>query len=135
MQFLKEAAGIVRQYYSYLLIPAGLFIVSINTGAYMAEIVRGGILSIDRGQLEGAYSVGMTHTQAMTRVVLPQALRAGYAELLTACGLRDEGDSEWIVVLPGEDEKRKNSVMTFYRIRDKNVEKLKKKSEILYSKE
>ena len=57
------------------LIPAGLFIVSINTGAYMAEIVRGGILSIDRGQLEGAYSVGMTHTQAMTRVVLPQALR------------------------------------------------------------
>ena len=54
------------------LIPAGLFIVSINTGAYMAEIVRGGILSIDRGQLEGAYSVGMTHTQAMTRVVLPR---------------------------------------------------------------
>ena len=51
------------------LIPAGLFIVSINTGAYMAEIVRGGILSIDRGQLEGAYSVGMT------RVVPPQALR------------------------------------------------------------
>lgn len=39
------------------------------------------------------------------------------------------------LVLPGEDEKRKNSVMTFYRIRDKNVEKLKKKSEILYSKE
>ena len=54
---------------------AAILIVSINTGAYMAEIVRGGILSIDRGQLEGAYSVGMTHTQAMTRVVLPQALR------------------------------------------------------------
>ena len=54
---------------------ASILIVSINTGAYMAEIVRGGILSIDRGQLEGAYSVGMTHTQAMTRVVLPQALR------------------------------------------------------------
>ena len=47
------------------LIPAGLFIVSINTGAYMAEIVRGGIISVDRGQLEGAYSVGMTHAQAM----------------------------------------------------------------------
>ena len=57
------------------LIPSGILIVSVNTGAYMAEIVRGGILSIDRGQLEGAYSVGMTHTQAMTRVVLPQALR------------------------------------------------------------
>ena len=57
------------------LIPAGLFIVSINTGAYMAEIVRGGIISVDKGQLEGAYSVGMTHAQAMTRVELPQALR------------------------------------------------------------
>ena len=57
------------------LIPAGLFIVSINTGAYMAEIVRGGIISVDKGQLEGAYSVGMTHWQAMVKVVLPQVLR------------------------------------------------------------
>ena len=57
------------------LIPAGLFIVSINTGAYMAEIVRGGIISVDKGQLEGAYSVGMTHGQAMTKVIIPQVLR------------------------------------------------------------
>ena len=57
------------------LIPAGLFIVSINTGAYMAEIVRGGIISVDRGQLEGAYSVGMTHAQAMNKVIIPQVLR------------------------------------------------------------
>ena len=57
------------------LIPAGLFIVSINTGAYMAEIVRGGIISVDKDQLEGAYSVGMTHAQAMGKVVLPQVLR------------------------------------------------------------
>ena len=57
------------------LIPAGLFIVSINTGAYMAEIVRGGIISVDKGQLEGAYSVGMTHAQAMNRVIIPQVLR------------------------------------------------------------
>lgn len=57
------------------LIPAGIAIVSINTGAYMAEIVRGGIISIDRGQMEGALSVGMTHRQAMFRVVLPQVLR------------------------------------------------------------
>lgn len=57
------------------LIPAGIFIVSINTGAYMAEIVRGGILSIDKGQLEGAYSVGMTHGQAMLHVIIPQVLR------------------------------------------------------------
>ncbi len=57
------------------LIPAGIFIVSINTGAYMAEIVRGGILSIDKGQFEGAYSVGMTHAQAMFHVVIPQVMR------------------------------------------------------------
>ena len=57
------------------LIPAGLFIVSINTGAYMAEIVRGGIISVDKGRLEGAYSVGMTHWQSMVKVVIPQVLR------------------------------------------------------------
>ena len=57
------------------LIPAGLFIVSINTGAYMAEIVRGGILSVDKGQLEAAYAVGMTHSQSMCKVILPQVVR------------------------------------------------------------
>lgn len=57
------------------LIPSGIIIVSINTGAYMAEIVRGGIISIDRGQTEGAISLGMTHSQAMLKVILPQVLR------------------------------------------------------------
>ncbi len=54
---------------------SGLIIVSINTGAYMAEIVRGGIISIDKGQFEGAHALGLTHTQTMFNVVLPQALR------------------------------------------------------------
>ena len=54
---------------------AAFFIVSINTGAYMAETVRGGILSIDPGQTEGAMAIGMTHFQTMTAVILPQALR------------------------------------------------------------
>ena len=54
---------------------AAVLIVSVNTGAYMAEIVRGGIISVDRGQLEGAYSVGMTHAQAMVKVVIPQVLQ------------------------------------------------------------
>ena len=57
------------------LVPAGIFIVSINTGAYMAEIVRGGIISIDKGQFEGAHSVGMSHFQTMRHVILPQAVR------------------------------------------------------------
>ena len=57
------------------LIPAGIFIVSINTGAYMAEIVRGGIISIDKGQFEGAYSIGMNHWQTMISVIVPQTMR------------------------------------------------------------
>ena len=54
---------------------AGFFIVSINTGAYMAETVRGGIVSIDPGQTEGAKAIGMTHFQTMVNVIMPQALR------------------------------------------------------------
>lgn len=54
---------------------AAFFIVSINTGAYMAETVRGGILSIDSGQTEGAKAIGMTHYQTMSNVILPQAIR------------------------------------------------------------
>ena len=52
-----------------------LIVVSINTGAYMAESVRGGILSIDPGQTEGAKAIGMNHFQTMLYVILPQALR------------------------------------------------------------
>ncbi len=54
---------------------AGILIVSVNTGAYMAEIIRGGIISVDVGQTEAAHSIGMTHWQTMTSVVLPQAVR------------------------------------------------------------
>ena len=57
------------------LIPSGMLIVSINTGAYMAEIVRGGIISIDKGQFEGAMSIGMTHSQTMFKVIIPQVMR------------------------------------------------------------
>ncbi len=54
---------------------AAILVVSVNTGAYMAESVRGGIISIDPGQTEGAKAIGMTHVQTMTSVILPQALR------------------------------------------------------------
>ena len=57
------------------LIPAGIFIVSINTGAYMTEIVRGGIISVDKGQFEAAYSCGMNHFQAMLHVIIPQVMK------------------------------------------------------------
>lgn len=54
---------------------AAIFIVSINTGAYTAEIVRGGIISIDKGQFEAAHAIGMNHAKTMLNVVLPQVLR------------------------------------------------------------
>lgn len=54
---------------------AAILIVTINTGAYMSEIVRGGILSIDKGQYEASQSIGMNHFQTMLSVVLPQVVR------------------------------------------------------------
>ena len=54
---------------------AAIIVVSINTGAYMAEIVRGGIVSVDKGQFEAAHAIGMTHFQTMWNVVLPQVVR------------------------------------------------------------
>ena len=52
-----------------------IIVVSVNTGAYMAESVRGGIISIDPGQFEGAKAIGMNHWQTMLYVILPQTLR------------------------------------------------------------
>ncbi|WEV51235.1 ABC transporter substrate-binding protein/permease [Lactobacillus sp. ESL0731] len=54
---------------------AALIIVSINTGAYLAEIIRGGIISTPDGQFEAASALGMTHSQRMWHIILPQAIR------------------------------------------------------------
>ena len=54
---------------------AALFIVSINTGAYMSEIIRGGIDSIDNGQFEAAKAIGMTNFQLMKSIIFPQMFR------------------------------------------------------------
>ena len=54
---------------------AAVFIVSINTGAYMSEIVRGGIISIDKGQFEAAQAIGMNHLQTMKNIIIPQVIR------------------------------------------------------------
>ncbi|HLZ36210.1 MAG TPA: amino acid ABC transporter permease [Mycobacteriales bacterium] len=85
---------------------AALLGLGLNEAAYMAEIVRGGIVSVDQGQTEAAEALGMTRLQTMRRIVLPQAMRVivppmgnetismlktsslvvviGYAELLTS---------------------------------------------------
>ncbi|MDF2835953.1 MAG: cysteine transporter permease [Paenibacillus sp.] len=54
---------------------------SITAGAYMSEVVRSGLLAVNRGQLEAAYSVGMTTAQALRRIVLPQAFAASLPNL------------------------------------------------------
>ena len=60
---------------------AGMFIISINTGSYMAEIVRSGIQSIDKGQYEAARSIGMTSTQTLFHIILPQAVRNSFPSI------------------------------------------------------
>ena len=54
---------------------AGTVALSLNAGAYMAEIVRGGIEAVDKGQVEAARSLGLTYGKTMKKIVLPQALR------------------------------------------------------------
>lgn len=54
---------------------AALLIVSINTGAYLAEVIRGGITATPQGQFEAASALGMSHSQKMWHIILPQAIR------------------------------------------------------------
>ena len=56
-------------------VQAGIVALGLNEGAYMTEIVRAGIISVDPGQMEAAKSLGMTYGKAMRRIVLPQAAR------------------------------------------------------------
>ena len=60
---------------------AGIFVITINTGAYMAEIVRSGIQSVDRGQTEAARSIGMNSIQTMIYIVLPQAIKNSFPSI------------------------------------------------------
>ena len=60
---------------TWSIMQASIFIVTLNTGAYAAEIMRGGIISVDSGQLEGARSIGMSHFKAMYHIIIPQAIR------------------------------------------------------------
>ena len=68
---------------------AGIVAMSLNSCAYVAEIIRSGIQAVDSGQMEAARSVGYSHTQAMAYVVLPQAIR----NILPALG------NEFVVVI------------------------------------
>ena len=62
---------------------AGTICLALNCGAYMAEIIRAGIESVDRGQMEAARSLGMPYWRGMQRVVLPQAIRTMIPSIIT----------------------------------------------------
>ena len=68
-----EAAAQWRSNHGPLI--AGILALTANAGAYITEIFRAGIQSIDRGQMEAARSLGLTHAQAMRFIIVPQALR------------------------------------------------------------
>jgi ABC-type amino acid transport system permease subunit len=70
--------------FSFRLSPlaAGIITLSMNAGAYIAEIFRGGIQAIDRGQMEAARSLGLSRNRAMFRIILPQALRISIPALV-----------------------------------------------------
>jgi His/Glu/Gln/Arg/opine family amino acid ABC transporter permease subunit len=61
---------------------AGIITLSMNAGAYIAEIFRGGIQAIDHGQMEAARSLGLSHYRAMFRIILPQAVRVSIPSLV-----------------------------------------------------
>jgi His/Glu/Gln/Arg/opine family amino acid ABC transporter permease subunit len=61
---------------------AGVITLSMNAGAYIAEIFRGGIMSVDHGQMEAARSLGLSHYRAMFRIILPQAVRVSIPALV-----------------------------------------------------
>jgi His/Glu/Gln/Arg/opine family amino acid ABC transporter permease subunit len=61
---------------------AGVITLSLNAGAYIAEIFRGGIEAIDHGQMEAARSLGLSHYRAMFKIILPQAVRISIPSLV-----------------------------------------------------
>jgi glutamine transport system permease protein len=90
---------------------AGILAISLNAGAYMAEIFRAGIMSVDKGQMEAARSLGLNHVQAMRLVILPQAVRRMIpafvnqaivslkdTSLLTVIGIRELTNSGEIII-------------------------------------
>ncbi len=95
VQAIRSTPLLIQIYVIYFTIPAlpllgrrldelegGILALGLNAGAYMSEIIRAGIESVPRGQVEGAQSVGMTYVQRMRYVVLPQAFSSVAPTLL-----------------------------------------------------
>lgn len=78
---VAEALGLSFRSVSIPMIGFAYIAFSITAGAYMSEVVRSGLLAVNRGQLEAAYSIGMTTSQAMRRIIFPQAFAASLPNL------------------------------------------------------
>lgn len=100
VEFIRGTPVLVQVYLIYYGLPsmlglnlpdmaAGILALSINSGAYVAEIIRAGIQAVDNGQLEAARSLGMKYTTAMRYIIIPQAIK----NILPALG------NEFIVVI------------------------------------
>ena len=114
VQSIRSTPLLIQIYLIYFTVPAlpllgrrldelegGIIALGLNAGAYMSEIIRAGIESISRGQIEGAQSVGMTYLQRMRYVVLPQALARVAPPLLgqTAVLIKDSSLVSFMVSL------------------------------------
>lgn len=82
IEFVRGTPLLVQLFIVYYGLPinlsaisAGVVALTLNSGAYVAEIIRAGIEAIDKGQMEAARSLGMTHIQSMRHIILPQALK------------------------------------------------------------
>ncbi len=96
IDIIRGTPIIVQAFFIYFGIPnatgmrltavtAGIITLSLNAGAYTAEVVRGGIQSVPKGQMEAARSLGLTKSLAMRKVILPQALRLMLPSLVNQC--------------------------------------------------
>lgn len=81
---------------------AGIVAIGVNSGAYIAEIVRGAILSIDRGQREAGRSTGLTYAQTMRHIIWPQAFRRMIPPLTNQCIISLKDTSLLVVIGVGE---------------------------------
>ena len=86
IEFFRTTPPLVQLFWFFFALPilinvemtpfvAATLTFSIQSAAFFAEVFRGGIVSIDRGQWEAARAIGMTHGQAMRRIILPQAVK------------------------------------------------------------
>ncbi|WP_163527350.1 amino acid ABC transporter permease [Halobacillus ihumii] len=62
-------------YYNFDSVTAGIIVIALNSGAYIAEIVRGAVVSIEKGQMEAGRSLGLNHRQTMRHIIWPQAFK------------------------------------------------------------